>query len=98
MIEPIEPMEPIDKLRKRVLFRSHHTGMQENDLLIGAFAEQKVAGMSGEDVEWFESLLMDNNDIDLYNWMMKKETYPEELDHPVLRSLIDFAQNFTPSI
>lgn len=91
-------IEPTDKLRKRVLFRSHHTGMQENDLLMGAFAEQKLAAMSDEDVEWFESLMMDNNDIDLYNWMMKKEDYPQEWDHPVLRSLIDFAQNFRPSL
>jgi len=91
-------IEPTDKLRKRVLFRSHHTGMQENDLLIGAFAEQKLATMSDEEVEWLESLMMNNNDIDLYNWMMKKADYPEELDHPVLRSLIDFAQNFRASI
>lgn len=91
-------IEPSDKLRKRVLFRSHHTGMQENDLLMGAFAEQKLTAMSDDDVEWFESLMMDNNDIDLYNWMMKKADYPKEWDHPVLRSLIDFAQNFRPSI
>ncbi len=91
-------IEPTDTLRKRVLFRSHHTGMQENDLLIGAYAEQKLAAMSDEDVRWFESLMMDNNDIDLYNWMMRKEDLPEEWDHPVLRSLIDFAQNFRPSI
>ena len=65
-------IEPSDKLRKRVLFRSHHTGMQENDLLMGAFAEQILATMSDEDVAWFESLMMDNNDVDLYNWMMKK--------------------------
>ncbi len=90
-------IEPTDKLRKRVLFRSHHTGMQENDLLMGAFAERKLTTMSDADVEWFESLMMDNNDIDLYNWMMKKEDYPLEWDHPVLRSLIDFAQNFKPS-
>lgn len=91
-------IEPSDKLRKRVLFRSHHTGMQENDLLMGAFAEQILPTMSDEDVAWFESLMMDNNDVDLYNWMMKKADPPEEWDRPVLRSLIEFAQNFRPSI
>jgi antitoxin CptB len=94
----IEPTQPTDKLRKRVRFRSHHTGMQENDLLIGAFADRNLATMSDADVAWFESLMMDNNDIDLYNWMMKKAPYPDEWDHPVLRSLIDFAQNFRPAI
>jgi antitoxin CptB len=90
-------IERTDTLRKRVLFRSHHTGMQENDLLLGAFAERKLATMSDADVNWFESLMMENNDIDLYNWMMKKQDYPPEWDHPVLRSLIDFVQNFRSS-
>ena len=31
-----------DIRRKRVLFRCHHTGMLENDLLIGAFADRHL--------------------------------------------------------
>lgn len=33
---------------------------------------------------------MENNDIDLYNWMLGKEPVPAHLDHPVMHRLIDF--------
>ena len=81
---------PLDKLRKRVLFRCRHTGMKENDLLFGAFAERNLATMSDEDVIWFESLLMDNNDIDLNKWVTGREPFPQELDHPVMHMILNF--------
>ena len=76
--------------RKRVLFRCHHTGMKENDLLIGAFAERHLNTLSDADVDWLESLLLNNNDIDLYSWILRKQPLPPELDHPVMRMLQDF--------
>jgi antitoxin CptB len=82
--------DPLDKLRKRVFFRCHHTGMKENDLLFGAFAERHLASMSDEDVVWFESLLMDNNDIDLHNWTVGRKPVPPELDHPVMHMILNF--------
>jgi antitoxin CptB len=82
------------KQRKRVLLRSHHTGMKENDVLIGPFADRHLDSMSDEDVTWFERLLMDHDDIDLYNWMTGREPYPPTLDHPVTRMMRSF--KYTP--
>ncbi len=76
--------------RKRVLFRSHHTGMKENDILIGAFADQHLASFTDAEVEWFEALLMNHNDLDLNDWLTGKVPYPAELDHPVMRLLVRF--------
>lgn len=76
--------------RKRLLFRSHHTGMKENDVLIGGFAERNIGSLSDDEVAWLEKLLLDNNDIDLYNWMLGKEPIPAHLDHPLMHRLIDF--------
>lgn len=81
---------PRDALRKRLLFRSHHTGMKENDVLIGGFADHNIDCLSDDDVAWLEKLLLDNNDIDLYNWMLGKEPLPPHLDHPLMHRLIDF--------
>jgi antitoxin CptB len=72
------------------MFRCHHTGMKENDLLIGAFAERHLSTLSDADVDWLESLLLNNNDIDLYKWIWRKQPLPPELDHPVMRMLQDF--------
>lgn len=76
--------------RKRVLFRSHHTGMKENDILFGAFADRHLASLTDDEVEWFEWLLMAHDDIDLNAWMTGKTPYPAELEHPVMRRLLNF--------
>jgi antitoxin CptB len=79
-----------DTRRKRVLFRCHHTGMRENDLLIGAFADRHLAEMRDADVEWLEWLLMTHDDLDLYDWITGREAFPAALDHPVMHSLAAF--------
>lgn len=76
--------------RKRVLFRAHHTGMKENDLLIGAFADRHLADLDDAEVEWFEWLLMNHDDIDLYNWITGREPAPESLQHPVMTAMKNF--------
>ena len=77
--------------RKRVLFRAHHTGMKENDLLIGAFADRHLAGLDDADVAWFEWLLMNHDDLDLYNWITGREPVPEKLRHPVMTAMTNFS-------
>lgn len=76
--------------RKRLLFRCHHTGMKENDLLIGAFADRHLGELSDDDVAWLEELLGANDDIDLYNWITGQKPYPAKLEHPVMRALLAF--------
>jgi antitoxin CptB len=76
--------------RKRVMFRCHHTGMKENDLLIGTFADRHLNTLSDDDVDWLEALLLNNDDIDLYMWILRKQPVPPELDHPVMRMMQDF--------
>lgn len=79
---------PSEARRKRLFFRCHHTGMKENDVLIGAFAERHMADLSDDDVCWFEDFLMNNNDIDIYNWMVGNKPLPPELEHPAMRLLM----------
>lgn len=76
--------------RKRVLFRSHHTGMKENDLLFGAFADRHLPALSDDEVAWLEWLLMAHDDIDLNAWITGRSAYPQALDHPVMHRLLSF--------
>jgi len=82
--------DPSDVRRKRVLFRSHHTGMKENDFMFGRFADEYVPSMTDDEVAWFESLLMDNSDNDLYEWAVGRRPVPEAWDHPVMRKIRAF--------
>ena len=76
--------------RKRVLFSCHHTGMRENDLLIGAFADRHLDDLPDDHVEWLEWLLMTHDDLDLHNWITGRQPIPSELEHPVMQSLLTF--------
>jgi antitoxin CptB len=79
-----------DTVRKRVRFRSHHTGMKENDLLFGAFVDAHLDALTDDEVAWLEWLLMSHNDLDLNAWITGKTAYPPELDHPVMHRLMSF--------
>ncbi len=85
--------ENIDARRKRALFRSSHRGMQETDLLLGAFARRHLEELSEEQVQRFE-VLLEEIDNDLFDWITGKKTVPAALDHDVMKLLQDFKNNY----
>ncbi len=52
---------------KRLRMRSMRRGIKEMDLLLSAFADQNLAGMSDANLDLYEHLL-DENDHDLLQW------------------------------
>ncbi len=79
----------MDARRKKLLFRSQHCGMKENDFLLGRFAAAHAATLSDDDLAAFEALLLEA-DNDIYNWVTVKEAPPPHLDTPLLAALIAF--------
>lgn len=79
----------MDARRKRLLFRSQHCGMKENDILLGRFAAEHVAGLAESDMAAFEALLLES-DNDIYNWVTAKEAPPARHDNALMAALIRF--------
>jgi antitoxin CptB len=79
----------MDARRKKLLFRSQHCGMKENDFLLGRFAAAHVASLNDADLAAFEALLFEP-DNDIYNWVTAKEPAPAEHDTPLMAALIAF--------
>ena len=50
-------MADSDSRRKRALYRAHHRGTKEMDLLLGGFADAELARMSDSELDAFELLL-----------------------------------------
>ncbi|MGB1547785.1 MAG: succinate dehydrogenase assembly factor 2, partial [Alphaproteobacteria bacterium] len=71
---------------------SRHRGTQENDLLLGRFAESRLAGLSPAELDQYEALL-EVGDVDLFNWIAGRTPVPPEHDTPVMRMIIDFNEN-----
>jgi antitoxin CptB len=76
---------------KRLLFRAHHMGSNENDILFGGFAERYLASLTPEQVDRFENLLAET-DTDLFNWVTNKEIVPERVDHDVMSMIKKYVQ------
>jgi len=74
---------------KKLKFRATHRGFVEADLILGPFAEQRVAEMSPEVLDEFEHLL-DQPDQDLYGWIVGLKPIPSEFDTPLMAELCAF--------
>lgn len=77
---------------KRLMFRAHHMGSNENDILFGGFAEKYLASLTPEQVDRFETLIAEA-DTDLFNWVTNKEVVPAQYDHDVMAMIKKFVQN-----
>ncbi len=75
--------------RKRLLYQSAHRGTQEADLLIGGFAAQYLLTLSTPQLDEFERLL-DENDVDLVNWLTGRAVAPDDLQGEILELLKNF--------
>lgn len=49
--------DDIEVRRRRAAWRAAHRGTKELDLLVGRFAEERLSGMSGEELARFERFL-----------------------------------------
>ena len=57
----------MDNIRcKKIAFRAWHRGFREADLILGAFADLRLATMSEAELDQFE-LLLEEADHDIYN-------------------------------
>jgi antitoxin CptB len=81
-----------DARLKKLAFRAHHMGSNENDILFGGFAERHLAHLSPEQVDRFEALIAEN-DSNLFDWVTGKQAVPEMYDHDVMAMLRYFVQN-----
>jgi len=73
---------------KRLVMRSWRRGIQEMDMILGAFADAELAGLDGATLDAYERLL-EENDWDLYYWVTGAREAPGE-HAPLIRRLAAF--------
>jgi antitoxin CptB len=66
----------MDDRRKRLLYRATHRGTKETDVIIGGFFTARAAGLTEAQVAEAEALL-EENDLDLLDWLMGRQPVPE---------------------
>ncbi len=74
---------------KRLKMRSMRRGIKEMDIILSAFADQRLAAMAPTDLDLFDALL-NENDQDLYQWVTGQVPTPD----PFGPLMAEIAQTF----
>ena len=73
--------------RKRLLFRAHHRGTKETDLLVGGFVARHIATFSDAELDELEAVL-EYQDVDLTDWLTGRRPVPGSHATPMLGRLL----------
>ena len=68
-------MTPTEIRRKRLRIRAWRRGIKEMDLILGGYADDRLAGMDEDEIAMFEAVL-DENDQDLFAWVTGQAAPP----------------------
>lgn len=79
----------MDDRRKKLQFRAWRRGFREIDLILGGFADAKLAGLDDFGLDAFEALL-EASDQDVYEWITGQAIAPSEHDTPTLAQIRAF--------
>ena len=82
-----DPVLDLDARRRRIKVRAWRRGMREMDLILGAFADRHLAGLSEDEIAEFEKLL-DESDRDVYSWISGELPIPDDANGPLLKRVI----------
>jgi antitoxin CptB len=81
--------------RRRLRFRAWHRGMREMDLLMGGFADAKLASLDEGELCSFEEL-MELPDQRVFTWLTGQAPVPRAHDTSLFRKLKRFHDHAHP--
>ncbi|WP_157019147.1 FAD assembly factor SdhE [Mesorhizobium xinjiangense] len=81
--------DDLETRKRKALFRSWHRGMRECDLILGSFADARLAALTEAELEQYEDLLK-APDAELFKWVTGEHQVPERYDTTLFRSIRGF--------
>jgi antitoxin CptB len=77
--------------KKRLQLRAWRRGTRELDLIIGTVIDRMIETMNEQQLGQMEALL-EEEDLETYDWIIGREPTPPEHDHEMMAELQDFAR------
>lgn len=74
----------------RIAFRAWRRGFREADLVLGPFTDQVGPTLTDTELDAFEVLLAQDDDHELYAWIIESQPTPEEYETPVMGKIRAF--------
>lgn len=84
--------EGLDARRRKLLFRSWHRGMLEMDMLLGSFADARIATLTEAQIDQYERLL-EVVDTDLLPILTGEQPIPANEHTQMLNEIAAFRQS-----
>ena len=73
--------------RRRLLFRAHHRGTKEADLMVGGFVTRHIHAFTEAELDELEAVL-EYQDVDLTDWLMGRRPVPPSHATPILSRML----------
>lgn len=87
---PPDPDEAPEARLKRLSMRSWRRGTKEMDLILGPFADARLASLTEAELVTYDRILW-QNDQDLLPWVLGQQPAPDDLA-PLLARIADHAR------
>lgn len=90
--------EPVNVLRKRLVYNSRKRGILETDLLLSSWAAKNLENLDLKSLKEYE-ILLHENDWSIYYWLTKAMEPPEHIAKlGILKSLVQHSKNVDKKI
>jgi len=85
-------MNDLEAYKKKITYKAAHRGSKEMDILLGNFINKYIELFNENELNIFDSIL-DCDDDDIYQWMIRKKDVPTRYENRVFSLLINNTQN-----
>ena len=86
-------METREHKIKRLIIRSMRRGIKEMDLILMHYAQDKLSGMSDDELDHYDAML-NENDQDLYQWCSGQVPPANEFADLIAEIKVHIAERF----
>ena len=76
----------------RIRFRAWRRGFREADMVLGPFADRVGPELSDAELTEFEGLLAEDNDHEIYSWIIETAPTPAEYETALMARLRAFVK------
>ncbi len=85
-------MNDLEVYKKKIIYKASHRGSKEMDILLGNFINKYVELFNKNELQQFD-LILDNDDDDIYQWILGKIDIPNKYQSRVFSLLLNNSQN-----
>ncbi len=82
----------IETRRKRLRYRTSHTGTRETDILLGGYVVECGDSLDAEQATALEELLDGANDPEILDWITGRLPLPERFNNATVARLMDYVR------